>query len=99
MRIENQRMQDYLAAHGIDAMPWFIWKGTMKGCWRLYNHQQPWSIELAGRLMDLGFTGYDGGPLHQYSGNGGTFQTFVQGHCEFLDGVTAPRGATYRATR
>jgi hypothetical protein len=99
MRLENRRMKDYLAAQGVEAVPFFIWDGSMKGCWRLSDSEQRWSMALATTLMDFDFVGYDGGPLGEFSGNGGTFCCFVRGHNEFLDGVAPPRGATFRMPR
>lgn len=91
MRPENKRMQDFLKVNGIKATPWYIFKGSMKGCWRLYNkdgqgfvNMKKWTPELADKLNGLGFKDYDGKPLGEFSGNGGSFQTFVRGHYEFL---------------
>ena len=99
MRPENAAMQAYLAEHGIKATPFFIWDGSMKGCWRIYckraGEYAPWTPEIWTRLNELGFANHQHESLGQYDGSGGIFQAFVRGHLEFLDGVTAPRGATY----
>jgi hypothetical protein len=100
MRPENTRMKEFLEKNGIDAIPWFIWRGSMKGCWRLYGKKrgggswenyQKWTPELREKLTDLGFLDFDGKPLKEYSGNGGIFQVFVRGHLEFIEGVAIPR--------
>ena len=83
-RPENARMADFLAANGIDATPRYLFDGSLRGCWRLYNPATPWSTDLAVKLNDLGFTDYDGKPLGEFSGNGGTFMVFVRGHNELL---------------
>jgi hypothetical protein len=92
MRPENKRMQAYLKENGIDAVPWYIEKGSMKRCWRLYGkhskgwqNMDKWTPELAEKLNGLGFRDYAGEPLGLYSGNGGMFMTFVRGHYEFLN--------------
>lgn len=93
MRPENKRMQDFLKVNGIDAVPWYIFKGSMKGCWRIYGKHgkgfssdimDKWTPELAEKLNGIGFRGFDGRPLGQFSGNGGMFMTFVRGHYELL---------------
>jgi len=87
MRPENQKMKDYLQAHGIKAAPKFVWTGSMKGRWRLWGKGQKWDLFLARQLGDLGFTDFDGQPLCQFSGNGGSFSVCVRGtaiHREFL---------------
>lgn len=93
MRPENKRMQAFLKSNGISAVPWYISRGSMRGCWRLYGKNgkgfasdvmEKWSPELAEKLNDLGFRDYAGQPLGIYSGNGGMFCTFVRGHYEFL---------------
>lgn len=83
-RPENTRMQAFLASNGIDAVPKYLPDGSMAGCWRLYNRVQKWSLDLAARLNGLGFTDFDGQPLGEFSGNGGSFQVFVRGHNELL---------------
>ena len=91
MRDENQRMQQWLKAHGIDARVKYISTGSLKGTWRLYNPAVQWSEELGDKLTRLGFSGFDGRPFHRFSGNGGVFSVFVRGHKEMLDdnGITA----------
>jgi len=95
MRVENKQMQEFLKANGINAVPWYIFKGSMKGCWRIYGKHgkgfgwdamDKWTPEIAEILNGLGFRDYAGKPLGQFSGNGGMFQTFVRGHYEFLEG-------------
>ncbi len=96
MREENKRMQTFLKANGIDAVPKYLFKGSLKGSWRLYGTKngnthdlkdyQKWTPELAQRLTDLGFRGLFG-PLDQNDGNGGVFSIFVRGHNEFLKEV------------
>ena len=83
MRSENKRMKAYLAANGVKATPKWIAKGSMKHVWRLWD-RRPWTKELAQQLNALGFRNWDGGPLGEFSGNGGSFCVFVRGHEEFL---------------
>lgn len=85
MRIENQRMVDFLASHGIRAQVKYIWNGSLKGTWRLYSPNVRWTMALASKLNSLGFKDFDGKPLHEYSGNGGLFSVFVRGHKEFAE--------------
>ncbi len=84
MRIENTRMKEFLASHGIKATPRYLHKGSMKGTWGLYDRGTKWTPELTEQLNALGFVDYDHTPLDQYSGNGGLFQVFVRGHNEML---------------
>lgn len=86
MRPENQRMKEFLKANGIDAMPKFLWDGSLKGCWRLYGPKPStrWTPELAAQLTALGFTNFQGEELNQYAGNGGMFSVFVRGNNELL---------------
>ena len=88
MRIENQRMKDFLSEHGINAKPKYIWRGSMKRTWRIYAPGIRWTDEIRQKFTNLGFFGFDGKPLHQFSGNGGALQVFVCGHYEFLEGIT-----------
>ena len=74
----NREMQSFLRSHQIEAIPKRIDKGSLRGTWRLYNFNIKWSLELAKKLNDLGFTDFDGKPLGQFSGNGGVFQVFVR---------------------
>jgi len=114
MRPENQRMQDFLAGHGIQAIPKYLKDGSQKGAWRLYGldgknpdgspiYQKWWdNFELQGKLIALGFTDYDGTSLDNLSGNGGLFSIFVRGHNELLEepiGNVASVPYTSRATR
>jgi len=89
LRDENQRMRDFLAQHGIRGVKVkYIWTGSLKRTWRLYNSSIRWSQEWADKLNALGFSDFDGDPLDQHSGNGGLFSVFVRGHNEFVEGVT-----------
>lgn len=83
-RPENVRMQNFLAANGIKATVKYLPDGSLRGCWRLSDTDQPWTMELAGKLNALGFTDFDLKPLGQFSGNGGVFSCFVRGHNELL---------------
>lgn len=92
MRPENKRMQQFLRANGIDAVPKWISTGSLKRCWRLYGKNgdgwegyQKWTPELIEKLTALGFRGLHG-PLGQFDGNGGIFSVFVRGHEELLKG-------------
>jgi hypothetical protein len=82
MRIENVRMKKFLKDNGIDCTPKYMWDGSLKGTWRLYNKDQKWTPELTAKLTSLGFVGLTHEPLHEYSGNGGMFSVFVRGHNE-----------------
>ena len=85
-RPENKRMQEFLAANGIEAVPKYFSEGSMRGTWRLYNPAIKWSMELAEKLNALGFRRWDSEPLGRWDGNGGDFCAFVRGHNEFLQG-------------
>lgn len=52
MRPENQKMKDYLNKNGIDAIPKFLWTGSLKGAWRIYNQNVKWfeNYELMDKL-------------------------------------------------
>ena len=78
MRPENKQMQIFLKQNGIDAIPKYINKGSLRGTWRLYNYKTKWSITLANKLNNLGFRDFDGKPLARFSGNGGIFQVFIR---------------------
>lgn len=73
MRPENKTMKSYLEENGIEARVKYIRKGSLKGCWRLYNPDLRWTSELIKKLGELGFRDFDGRPLGQFSGNGGVF--------------------------
>lgn len=88
MRAENQRMQEFLRQHGIEARVKFTWRGSMKGTWQLYNPDVFWTPGMKDKLTELGFKDFDGRPLNQHSGNGGMFSVSVIGHNEFLEGVS-----------
>lgn len=81
---ENVRMQDFLKANGIDATVKYIADGSLRGTWRLSNLDQPWTLDLAGKLNALGFVDCHGDPFGQFSGNGGVFSVFARGHNELL---------------
>jgi hypothetical protein len=80
MRPENQKMKQYLSENGIDVMPKFIWDGSLKGTWRLYNRNLVWhdNTPLWEKLTSLGFKDYNGDPLSWLSGNGGLFSVFAR---------------------
>lgn len=81
---ENVRMQEFLKANGVEAVPKYFHDGSQRGCWRLYGRGQKYTPELQAKLTSLGFVDFDGSPLGQFSGNGGEFMVFVRGHAEFL---------------
>lgn len=83
-RPENVRMQQFLAANGIDCTPKYIRDGSLRGSWRLYNRDFYWTTLLAEKLNHLGFTNIFGKPLDLTDGNGGCFSVFVRGHNEIL---------------
>lgn len=83
MRKENQLMQEFLKSNGIDCRVKFLWTGSLKGLWRLYNPKLQWNEYLKNQLTGLGFMGFDGQPLNKFSGNGGLFSVLVMGHNEF----------------
>ncbi len=92
MRPENKRMQEYLKANGIEAIPKYIATGSLKHSWRLYGTggdgwegYQKWTPELVEKLTALGFRGLHN-PLGKFDGNGGLFSVCVRGHYEFLNG-------------
>lgn len=84
-RPENARMQAFLKANGIDATPRYLWEGSMRGCWQVYNPAIPWTDELREKLTALGFLDFDNQPLGQFSGNGGVFSVALRGHNELLN--------------
>jgi hypothetical protein len=96
MRPENKRMQEYLKANEIKAIPQCQKDGSLKGSWRLYGlvgkapdgtpiYQNWWdNFELQNKLNSLGFTDLWGKQLSNISGNGGVFSVFVRGHNELL---------------
>ena len=90
MRPENKNMKRFLAQHGINANPKYLPDGSLKGCWRLYDKNTEWSIQLAEKLNNLGFMDFDNKPLGEFSGNGGRFSVFVRGHDELLNGHFPP---------
>jgi len=88
VRPENARMMEFLAKHGIKCQVKYIWNGSLRGTWRLYNKNEKWTPELMKKLTDLRFKGFDRNPLTEYSGNGGVFSVFVRGHDELLEDAT-----------
>lgn len=78
MRPENKAMQKYLADNGVKCRVKYIAEGSLKGTWRLADSKQAWTPYLRTKLIGLEFKGYDGGELHEYSGNGGMFMVFVR---------------------
>ena len=94
MRPENARMQEFLEKHGIRCKVRYIWTGSLKGTWSLYGKDQKWTPELISKFTALGFKGFNGKPLDEYSGNGGTFSVFVRGHNEMLEGDEASKVAS-----
>lgn len=84
MLAHNKRLMDFLKANGIKATVKYLDKGSLRGCWRLYNRTVKWSLELADKLNGLGFKGFDGSPLGEFSGNAGLLCLCVRGHNEFL---------------
>lgn len=84
LRPENVRMQQFLAANGIQATVKYIPDGSLRGCWRVSDITAPWTEELAAKLNALGFTNAHCEPLEKYAGNGGVFSVFVRGHNELL---------------
>ncbi len=85
MRPENMRMKVFLKMQGIEATPKWIATGSMKGTWRIYNKSLLWTDELREKLTAIGFTGFDGKPLQQFS-SGSRFQVFVCGHADLVEG-------------
>lgn len=78
MRPENLRMKEFLKSQGIECQPKYMWAGSLRGTWRLYNPNVRWSAELAAKLNALGFTTSWNEPLNAHSGNGGMFSVFVR---------------------
>jgi len=80
MREENKAMQEWLKSQGINCRVKYIWDGSLKHTWRLYNPNQRWNDNLRQRLTDLGFKDFDNKLLNEHSGNGGFFSVFVRGN-------------------
>ncbi len=78
MRPENKKMKEYLKQHGISALVKYIKKGSLKGCWQLYNPDLRWTEEFMEKLEDIGFRDFDGQHLGKYSGNGGMFSVCLR---------------------
>lgn len=68
-----------LADAGIACQPKYIVEGSLKGTWRLYNHDIPWwdNTELQNKLKCLGFRNHDGEQITNFNGNGGIFSVFL----------------------
>ncbi len=91
MRPENKRMTEFLRQHGIEAKVRYIFTGSLKHRWSLYNPNIRWTIELAEKLEALGFAKFhrcmiDGKEV-SFEGNGGVLSICARGHNEFLEGV------------
>lgn len=81
-------MMQYLKDNEIKATPKFLWKGSLKGCWRLHNYKkvngqivsENWAgnYDLQNKLTALGFVDFDGKPLSDLCGNGGWFSVFLR---------------------
>jgi hypothetical protein len=82
MRLENKRMQAFLAQAGIKARAMRIHDGSCKQTWRIYNADAKWSQGLADKMNSLGFRWIDSRPLDRNMGNGGIFSVCVRGHDE-----------------
>ena len=80
MRHENEKMRKHLLENGIDCRVKFIWDGSLKGTWRLYNPNTNWhdNTQLWEKLTALGFKDYNNQPFTQFSGNGGVFSIFAR---------------------
>ncbi len=96
MRPENKRMTEFLKANGIEARVKYIFTGSLKHTWNIYNPNIPWTVELAEKLESLGFGGLHGPKFHRYmiegkevsfEGNGGVLSICARGHNEFLEEV------------
>ena len=97
MRPENKAMSEFLSREGLlnGVAVKYIAKGSLAGCWRLCVRSavpgklfEKWTEQDASTLNRLGFLGFDGKPLHKFSGNGGDWQVFVRGHYEILKANT-----------
>lgn len=104
MRPENQRMQAFLKANGIEAMPKYIKDGSCKHSWRLYGvtgerdangrpvYQRWWDNQpLIDKMNALGFVSLFNEKLDKIHGNGGMFSVLVRGHFELLQDIPAPK--------
>lgn len=87
MRKENKSMIAFLKRHRIPARVKYIWDGSLRGTWRLYNPDITWygNKELQEKLTSLGFKDFDGKELNDFSGNGGVFSVFVKGNDTFVN--------------
>ncbi len=93
MRPENKRMTEFLNQNGIEAKVKYIFTGSLKHTWRIYNPDIKWTVAIAEKLESLGFRSYSGGKFHRYEingkiisceGNGGILSIFARGHEELL---------------
>lgn len=84
---QNQQMQAFLRKNGfINAVPKYLEKGSLRGCWRIYSRPRgggfdaydKWTDEVREKLTSLGFVDFDGKELSKYSGNGGVFSIFAR---------------------
>jgi hypothetical protein len=74
----NKKMKILLKKYGIKCDPMYLQAGSLKHSWRLYNRGQKWTNQLIDSFTLLGFKSYNGEPLSQHSGNGGTFHIFAR---------------------
>lgn len=93
-RPENVRMQNFLAANGIRAKAKYQFAGSMRGTWRLFWPDTPWTQELVDKLSALGFQSAHCEPLSIHNGNGGTFSVSVRGHDELVKDPQPERSLT-----
>ncbi len=79
MREENKKMTAFLKENGINARVKFIFDGSLKNTWRLYNPKIKWfdNKELQLKLTGLGFRDFDGKKLCNFSSNGGVLSIFA----------------------
>ncbi len=87
MKPENKNAQAFLLHHGIKARAKYYPAGSVRG-WRFADSETKWTPALREKFTALGFTSYNGEPLHEYSGNGGVLCIFCRGHEELR--TTAP---------
>ena len=81
----NKKMQDVLKKYGIECTPKYLFNGSLKKCWRLYNKKSQWTDQLIESLSLLGFKDFSGDVLTKFSGNGGKFSVFVKASPEMTN--------------
>lgn len=88
MRPENQKMKEYLALNGIDCTPKYLFDGSLKKTWRLYNPKIKWwdNTVLQNKLKELGFKDYNGHEITN-TGNGGAFSVFLRAPLEMMQQI------------